>query len=80
MDKYIKMDDGTKVFAQVEGTGKPIVLVHGWGLNHRMWDYQVPSLRRAAIKWWQSIYAVSGYRINRPRVTIMIHGRMTRER
>ena len=46
-DRRIKMDDGAKIFAQVEGTddGKPIVLVHGWGLDHKMWKFQLSYLR-----------------------------------
>ncbi|TVZ51265.1 alpha/beta fold hydrolase [Dokdonia sp. Hel_I_53] len=26
------------------GTGKPIILIHGWPLSHAMWEYQVPAL------------------------------------
>lgn len=47
MDRYFTMDDGTKVYAQVEeGDGTPIVLVHGLGLNHDMWRYQIPYLKQ----------------------------------
>jgi len=29
----------------VEGTGPPVVLIHGMGLNRDMWDWQLPRLR-----------------------------------
>ena len=29
------------------GQGKPVVLVHGWPLSHRMWEYQVSALAEA---------------------------------
>jgi non-heme chloroperoxidase len=44
MDKYVDVD-GAKVFVQIEGEGKPIVLVHGWALNHEMWKFQIPYLK-----------------------------------
>lgn len=45
MSEYIEIEPGVRVFAQIEGEGKPIVLVHGWALNHEMWKYQVPYLK-----------------------------------
>jgi len=41
----IKVAPDVNVFAQVEGKGKPIVLVHGFALNHNMWRNQVPYLK-----------------------------------
>lgn len=29
---------------QDHGQGKPIILIHGWPLSHKMWEYQVPVL------------------------------------
>ncbi len=51
-ERCIPMDDGTTIYAKVEGKddGKPIVLVHGWGLNHEMWEYQVPYLTQRGYK------------------------------
>ncbi|MEI7827653.1 MAG: alpha/beta hydrolase [Euryarchaeota archaeon] len=40
----IDVEPGVKVFAQIEGEGKPIVLIHGWYLNHDMWKFQIPYL------------------------------------
>ncbi len=32
------------------GQGKPIILIHGWPLSHRMWEYQVPALVNAGYR------------------------------
>ena len=41
----VKVAPGVKLFAEVVGRGKPMLLVHGYGLNHRMWKYQIPYLK-----------------------------------
>lgn len=33
-----------KLFYQDIGRGKPVVLIHGWPLNHQMWEYQLNEL------------------------------------
>jgi pimeloyl-ACP methyl ester carboxylesterase len=38
--------DGAELYYEAEGTGAPVILIHGWSLNLRMWDRQVPDLRR----------------------------------
>ncbi|HYA33015.1 MAG TPA: alpha/beta hydrolase [Candidatus Bathyarchaeia archaeon] len=40
----VKVGRGVKMFAEVEGKGKPMMLVHGFGLTHEMWKYQIPYL------------------------------------
>jgi pimeloyl-ACP methyl ester carboxylesterase len=40
----IDVEPGVKVFVEIEGEGKPIVLIHGWALSHEMWKLQVPYL------------------------------------
>ena len=39
--------DGTSIRFQVDGAGEPtLVLVHGWALDHCLWDGQVPWLSK----------------------------------
>ncbi|MTW84365.1 alpha/beta fold hydrolase [Virgibacillus dakarensis] len=51
-----KISVGTENQAPIElyyedhGTGKPIVLIHGWPLSGRSWEYQVPALVEAGYK------------------------------
>ena len=33
-----------KLFYTDQGTGSPVVLIHGWPLSHEMWDYQLAEL------------------------------------
>ncbi len=48
-----KITVGTENQAPIElyyedhGTGKPVVLIHGWPLSGRSWEYQVPALIEA---------------------------------
>ena len=36
--------DDIKLFYTDQGTGNPVVLIHGWPLSHEMWDYQLAEL------------------------------------
>ena len=36
--------DSVNIFYQEYGTGKPIIFIHGWPLNHEMWEYQLTQL------------------------------------
>ncbi len=47
-EQSIQIDDDATIYAKIEGQddGKPIVLVHGFALNHTMWKYQVPYLKK----------------------------------
>ena len=36
--------NGEKLYYEVAGDGSPLVLIHGWSLNLRMWDPQVSAL------------------------------------
>jgi pimeloyl-ACP methyl ester carboxylesterase len=38
--------NGLNIFYQVEGTGEPIILLHGNGLSHGMWKYNIGPLSR----------------------------------
>lgn len=46
---YIKVGtdaqgNDVKLFYTDQGTGNPVVLIHGWPLSHEMWDYQLAEL------------------------------------
>lgn len=46
---YIKTNstsehDSIHIFYQEYGTGKPVIFIHGWPLNHEMWEYQLNEL------------------------------------
>jgi len=39
-----------KLFYQDIGSGRPVVLIHGWPLNHEMWEYQLNELPKHNIR------------------------------
>jgi len=39
---------GAELYYETEGSGEAVVLVHGFTLDTRMWDDQVPELRDVA--------------------------------
>jgi non-heme chloroperoxidase len=41
---FINAQDGTRIHYNDWGTGRPIVLIHGWPLDGDMWEYQWPFL------------------------------------
>jgi non-heme chloroperoxidase len=43
-NSIVETRDGTRLFYQDWGTGKPLVFVHGWGLGAAMWEYQTIAL------------------------------------
>ena len=40
----IETKDSVQLFYNDWGTGKPVVLIHGWPLSSQMWEYQAPVL------------------------------------
>lgn len=44
---YVATRDGTRLFYEDWGTGRPVLLLHGWPLSGAMWEYQVPALLAA---------------------------------
>lgn len=44
MGYYIDVDRGVKLYVEDMGSGAPVVMIHGWPLNHRMYEYQVNHL------------------------------------
>lgn len=43
---YLKRtgDKPVDIYFEDYGSGQTVVLIHGWPLSHRMWEYQVPAL------------------------------------
>lgn len=39
--------DGVKVFYKAEGKGEPVILIHGNGLSHGQWKYNIEPIARA---------------------------------
>ena len=44
MSIKIKVADGTGINVEDIGNGKPVVFIHGWALNHNMFEYQYTEL------------------------------------
>jgi non-heme chloroperoxidase len=45
---YLEIEDGRKVYYEHHaGSGRPVVLVHGWGVTARCWDTTLPALLAA---------------------------------
>jgi len=47
---YIEAKDGTRLYVKDWGSGRPIVLIHGWPLNADMWEYQAVRLAEAGYR------------------------------
>ncbi|TXM62257.1 alpha/beta hydrolase [Methylobacterium sp. WL120] len=41
---FIRTGDGTRLYVKDWGTGRPVVLIHGWPLDADMWEHQMPAL------------------------------------
>jgi non-heme chloroperoxidase len=46
----IETKDSTRLAVDVWGQGRPIVLVHAWGLSSHMWNAQLPALLAAGFQ------------------------------
>lgn len=46
----IKTRDGHELFAKVWGTGRPVVVIHGWPLTADTWDSQAVALAEAGFR------------------------------
>ncbi|MBW7476064.1 alpha/beta hydrolase [Paenibacillus oenotherae] len=44
MGYYIQVERGVKLYVEDVGAGMPVLLVHGWPINHKMYEYQVNQL------------------------------------
>ena len=51
---YLTIDQGSRepmrLYYQDSGQGRPVVLIHGWPLSHRMWEAQVNALTEAGYR------------------------------
>ncbi len=47
---FIEAHDGTKLFVNDWGTGRAVVMVHGWPLNADMWEYNARLLANAGYR------------------------------
>ena len=47
---YIKTRDGADLYVKDWGTGRPVILLHGWPLNADMWDPQAMALAEAGFR------------------------------
>ena len=47
---YVTTQDGTKIFYRDMGTGKPVILIHGWPLNGDSWDIQANFLAENGLR------------------------------
>ncbi|GJE61401.1 alpha/beta fold hydrolase [Methylobacterium trifolii] len=47
---FIETQDGTRLFYKDWGSGRPVVLIHGWPLDADMWEYQMPALTEAGFR------------------------------
>lgn len=43
----VRTSDSVALHVTRWGTGPPVLLMHAWGLNNKMWDHQVPALIEA---------------------------------
>ena len=41
---YLELEDGTELYFNDQGSGSPVVLIHGWPLSGDMWEHQAPFL------------------------------------
>lgn len=48
---YLEREEGGKVYYEDNGSGPTaVILVHGWGMGLRLWDYTVPALTQAGYR------------------------------
>ncbi|ADW71278.1 alpha/beta fold hydrolase [Granulicella tundricola] len=47
---YVVTEDGTEIFYRDLGTGKPVVLIHGWPLSGDSWDKQTNFLAEHGLR------------------------------
>ena len=43
---YLEMKDGAKIYYEDQGSGQPILLVHGWTCSTKFWQRNSPELAK----------------------------------
>ncbi|MTH55312.1 alpha/beta fold hydrolase [Bacillus mangrovi] len=51
MAHYIEVDANVKLFVEDIGEGQPIVFIHGWPVNHQMFEYQMNELPKKGYRF-----------------------------
>ncbi len=46
MGHYVKTEEHVILFVEDIGHGRPIIFLHGWPLNHKMFEYQMNEFRK----------------------------------
>ncbi|BBH22703.1 AB hydrolase superfamily protein YisY [Paenibacillus baekrokdamisoli] len=41
MHAYIEVERGVRIYVEEIGQGKPVLFIHGWPINHKMYEYQI---------------------------------------
>jgi len=47
---FVTTKDGTEIFYRDQGSGTPVVLIHGWPLNGDSWDVQTNFLAEHGLR------------------------------
>lgn len=47
---YVKTRDGTDIYVKDWGSGRPVILLHGWPLNADMWDATAMAIADAGLR------------------------------
>ena len=68
----VKVSDGAYIYYEIEGSGRPVVLVHGWGCSGRFYQKNVEGLRDRYMVvtldlrgHGKSTKGIDGYRVDR---------------
>lgn len=46
MSHYVESEQGVRIYVEDIGAGTPVIFLHGWPLNHKMFEYQFMELPR----------------------------------
>lgn len=75
MGYYIEVERGVKLYVEDIGEGIPVLMVHGWPLDHRMYEYQAALLPAYGYRCIQVDLRGSASLIDHGMDTIMIDWR-----